>query len=207
MEEQGEDFRRRKSASPKERTPFLKRFRGSVREKARQAGKIWQRGKPCEHPKLRLRASRPARSRCSPAASHRGRTGTSKPPPRASEKRHPLLNLHVARPVSHKRLFSFGDVKNHGGMQRESFLQPAGALFPLSHALGQRTALKKTPHPKNRSQRRHTKTTFCDRAMCYSTGITSPCLPSLPCLFFSFFFPGYQVHRGDSDQYQTALFV
>lgn len=136
-----------------------------------------------------------------------GQDGDQRTPPHASEKRHRLLHLQIVRPVSHKRLFSFGNVKNHGEMRGEAFLQLAGGLFLLPCALGQHAAVKKPPHSQNHSQQLHTKTTFCDRAMCYSTGITSPFLPSLPCLLFFFFSPGYQVHQRDSDQYKTALSV
>lgn len=47
---------------------------------------------------------------------------------------------------------------------------------------------KPSPHSKNCSQQHHTKTTFCDYAVCYSGGITSPFLPSFPCLLYFFFF-------------------
>jgi len=79
MEEQGEILRRRKSLFPKEITQFLKRFQGRVRKKARQAEKIWQRGKRCEHLKFDPPAHCPATGRCAPVLSHRGRTGTSEP--------------------------------------------------------------------------------------------------------------------------------
>lgn len=175
---------------PKEITQFLKRFQGSIRKRPGRQTKFGRGGKPTEHPELHLRACRLTGSRCPGCtASHQGRTGTGEPRHTLLKKGIVYLHLQIVRPVSHKCLFSFGNVKNHGEMRGEGFLQPAGGLFLLSCALGQHTAVKKPPHPQNRSQQLHTKTTFCDRAMCYSTGITSPFLPSLPCLFFFFFFP------------------
>lgn len=172
---------------PKEITQFLKRFQWSALKNARQAETIWQQGKPSEHPNLDLSVSPRQVQVCLGHTHHTGQDGDQRAPTHSSEKSISLLRFHLVCPVSHKCLL-LGMSKPHQGMQGECFFQLAGGLLPLSCALGQHATLKQTPHPNYRSHQLHIKTTFCDCAMCYSTSITAPFPPSIPCpprVFFS----------------------
>lgn len=136
-------------------------------------------------------------SRCIPVTLQHARAG-QRALPHASEKRHDLLNLHAVCPVFYKCLFYFAMSKNHQGLTD-------GMRFAPILCSGATSCTPKNPTPQKSHPAASHKTTLCDCAIHYSTSITSPLLPSFPCLFF--FVPGYQVHWRDSDQYKTVFLV
>lgn len=193
---------------PKEITQFLKRFQGSIRKRPGRQTKFGRGGKPTEHPELHLRACRLTGSRCPGCtASHQGRTGTGEP-------RHTLLKkgivyyifrLYVQFPTNASFLLGMSKITERCEGRVSYSRQEVCSCYP---ALWGSTLQSKNPHtpkiaPSSFTQKLLFVTVLCVIALAL---LPHSCLPFLASFFF-FFFPGYQVHQRDSDQYKTALFV
>lgn len=150
----------------------------------------------------------PHREQVLPAHIAPGQDGDQRAPPRAPIKRNRSLNLHLVCPVTHKCLFFFFIFQECQKPPRDSrggFLTASRSFAPVILRCGATLCPQKKPQspkpaPSGITQKLLFVTVLCVTAWHY---FPNPAFSSLP----FFFFPGYQVHRRDSDQYKTALLV
>lgn len=173
---------------PKEITQFLKRFQGSIRKKAGQAEKIWQGGKPAEHPELHLRACRLTRSRCPGCtASHQGRTRTREPRHTLPKKGiiYYIFRLYVQFPTNASFLLGVSKTTERCEGRVSYSRQEVCSCYP---ALWGSTLQSKNPYtpkitPSSFTQKLLFVTVLCVIALAL---LPRSCLPFLAsCFFFS----------------------